>query len=157
MKPTVPNQPHKIPSWAVYAIFLLCAAVAVLLINAISADMTNTIRNTQLYQYNRQVSEHLRKDTWDNMAAITDCPSIIFDAGDYAIMQRFADKYGIQQFHVRNLDYKATRDFPEMLTEIENYIKANGIPVERAKPAIDYILSQQVGDIETQFRLLTNT
>lgn len=157
MKPTAPNQPRKIPSWAIYAILLLCATAAVLLINTVSADMTRTNHKTQLYQYNRQVSEHLRKNTWDDMAAITDCPSIIFDAGDYAIMQRFADKYGIPQFHVRNLDYKATRDFPEMLTEIENYIKANNIPIEKAKPAIDYILSQQASDIETQFRLLTNT
>lgn len=157
MKPTAPNQPRKISSWAVYVILLLCATAAVLLINAISADMTSTTHNTQLYQYNRQVSEHLRKDTWDDMAAITDCPSIIFDAGDYAVMQRFADKYNIPQFHVKNLDYKATRGFPEMLAEIEAYIKANDIPIEKAKPAIDYILSQQAGDIETQFRLLTNT
>lgn len=156
MNPTTPNQPRKISSWAVYCIFMLCVLVLVLLVNVISRDMTGTSHRAQLNQYNNKVSEHLRKDTWEDMAAIADCRSISFDADDYAVMQRFADKYGIQQFHIRSLDYEATRDFPEMLSEIENYIKTNDIPMEKAKPAIDYILSQQTGDIGTQFRLLTN-
>lgn len=147
MNSTTSKRPNEISGWAVYCIFMLCALVLVLLVNVISADMTGTSHRTQLYQYNRQVSEHLRKDTWEDMAAIADCRSISFDAGDYAVMQRFADKYGIQQFHIRSLDYKATRDFPKMLSEIENYIKTNDIPMEKAKPAIDYILSQQTGDI----------
>lgn len=151
MNPTTPNQPRKISSWAVYCIFMLCVLALVLLVNIISRDMTGTSHRAQLNQYNNKVSEHLRKDTWEDMAAITDYRNgfLLFDADDYAVMQRFADKYGIQQFHIRSLDYEATRDFPEMLSEIENYIKTNDIPMEKAKPAIDYILSQQTGDIGT--------
>ena len=81
-----------------------------------------------------------------------------FNADDYAIMWRFADTYNIDKFHIRNLvtggDSRRLKTFPDSLKQIDSYIKQNDISSEDAQNAINYILSQQAGDMPQQFAYL---
>lgn len=140
------------------AVFLLGITLLAVVVRFLSNDISRQTNEKQLYQFNLAVPPSLRQTDYADVVSITDYPSMYFNADDYAIMWRFADTYNIDKFHIQNLvtggDSRRLKTFPDSLKQIDSYIKQNDISSEDAQNAINYILSQQAGDMPQQFAYL---
>ena len=140
------------------AVFLLGIILLAVVVRFLSNDISRQTNEKQLYQFNLAVPPSLRQTDYADVVSIADYPSMYFNADDYAIMWRFADTYNIDKFHIRNLvtggDSRRLKTFPDSLKQIDSYIKQNDISSEDAQNAINYILSQQAGDMPQQFAYL---
>lgn len=140
------------------AVFLLGIILLAVVVRFLSNDISRQTNEKQLYQFNLAVPPSLRQTDYADVVSIADYPSMYFNADDYAIMWRFADTYNIDKFHIRNLvtggDSRRLKTFSDSLKQIDSYIKQNDISSEDAQNAINYILSQQAGDMPQQFAYL---
>ncbi len=138
--------------------FIITAFIAfiVAIFALLNADWPSKSKTEYVQKYNISVaSEHLQKNTIDDIHAITDAVTF-YSADEYATLWKFADRYGIEQFHLRELTHAERKAFPGKLTQIDDYIRQNSIDPADAALAVKHLLSQETGDITAQLQYMLN-
>ena len=134
-------------------ILLACAIVfAILVVHAYNTRETSPVIGDPLkFEYNALVPEHLQVESSEELKNLL--PYYSLSAEEYAYLAIFKDKYGINEFPLRNRPdlgfhhYTTAAHLIWRLQQLDKYVEQNNIPVETVSEKLNAIFAQENLDL----------